>query len=90
MLVSISAPTITVSLQKSQVSPPTDTRREVGNGSNTKIPMQKIRVVLAIISKGRYERAASTDANTRLPPVVLALLDIMLLIGWWMRWQVSD
>lgn len=78
MLVSISAPTITVSLQKSQVSPPTDTRREVGNGSKTKIPIQKIRVVLAIISKGRYERAASTDANTRLPPVVLALFDMLI------------
>jgi hypothetical protein len=50
----------------------------VGNGSKTKIPIQKIRVVLAIISKGRYERAASTDANTRLPPVVLALFDMLI------------
>ena len=43
-----------------------------------KIAMQKIKVDLAIISNGRYDRAAKMDANARFPPAVLALVAMML------------
>jgi hypothetical protein len=41
------------------------------------MPIQKINVDLAMISNGRYESAASIDANARFPPAVLALFDMM-------------
>ena len=59
-------------------SPPTDTSRDVGNGSTMKIITQKIKVAFAIISNGRYDRAAKMDANAIFPPVALALFAMML------------
>lgn len=40
---------------------------------------------LAISLNGRYDRAASTDANIRFPPVVLVLdaMIVMLLFCYW-------
>jgi hypothetical protein len=40
------------------------------------MPIQKINVDLAMISNGRYERAASIDAIARFPPAFLTLFDM--------------
>lgn len=39
------------------------------------MPIQKINVDLAMISNGRYEKAASIDAIARFPPAFLTLFE---------------